>query len=221
MHRLVFVALVILGLEAIPWSAEMSEVPECIAEMVEEIRTHSFDDSLPICSVAAAPWVIRLHRSTIGPMTDGTALGVLHMPQPDNIPQEDRPLPVALLPRSENVWYIGYIYSGEVLPELIQHRYFLWAPGHNRHNWTPDEVDWGDDAARMFRCLAYEGERCITYYPIRNCSIDDPAGSEYMLSVRRQDNIDVIEMLDSFGSVDKLVRLVNEAAWAALCERSE
>jgi hypothetical protein len=219
MIRLTATVLLAFGLAPTPLQAT---VPACVAEMAEAIPTHDFGDTLPICPIAAAPWDIRLHRHTIGQMTDGTALGILHMPQPDDIPYEDRPLPVVLLPRSQNVWSIGYMYRGEVLPERVGQRYFLWAPGNNnRRGFTPDEVDWGDAAARMFRCLTYKEESCITYYPIGNCRIEEAEGTEFMLSVRRQDSMDVIDMLDTFEPADKLARVATEAARAALCERYE
>lgn len=187
--------------------------------MAKVIRANTFDHDFTVCPTASAPWTIPFFSSYVGAMTDGTTLGVFHMPQPDNIPMEDRPLPVVLIPKSQHVWNVGYMYNGQVLPESNL-RGFIWAPGNNRSGWAPDEVNWGADAARLFRCFAYKGkERCVTYHPIRNCEVTG-GGKEvgFFVQVRRQEDLAVLAMLDTFGPADDLASIAAKAALEAVCK---
>jgi hypothetical protein len=138
MLRLTIFAWLVFSLSSMPLYAEQ---PTCVMDMAEAIRNNNFDASQPICPEDATPWRIKLHENPIGRMTDGTALGVLHMPRPDFIPAGDWPRPIVLIPRSEHVWYVGYMYKGEVLPEIVEHRQFLWTPGDSRNARELDNVN--------------------------------------------------------------------------------
>ena len=221
MRRDASALLLILLLGPANLHAEGTEFPQCVSEMADAIRAGTQDSSKPICAEELAPWQVTLHRHPAGWLTDGTALGLLHMPQRDDVPQEEWPLPVVLVPRSEHVWYIGSIHNGHILPELVGQRYFLWTPGNSQSGFGPDNVTWGHDAARMFRCLSYNGERCITYYPVRRCSLLDESGPDYVLVVRREDDLDVTKLLDTFGPVDEVARMLSEVAVTAICEGDE
>jgi hypothetical protein len=211
--------IAVFGLISKPAQAE---VPDCLAEMKEVIRANIYEMYFTVCANRSEPWTIMFFRAGHGAMTDGTALRVFHMPQPDMVPVEEWPLPVVLMPKSAHVWYVGYMYKGEVLPEFAGLREFVWAPGNNRSGFRPDGVDWGDDAVRVFRCLALEGqESCVTYYPIRNCDVLNDEETDFFVQAFRDADMDVVKLLDTFGPADDLASLAAEAAWDALCKPGE
>lgn len=193
------------------------ELLPCVAEMADAIRAGTQDGSQLICEEELAPWQATLQHHTVGWMTDGTALGLLHMPQRDDVPQDDWPLPVVLLPRSEHVWYVGSMYKDHILPELVGLRYFLWTPGNSRSGFGPDNVSWGQDSARLFRCLSHDGQSCITYYPVKSCSVEERDEPDSVFVVRRKDDMDPVDLLESFKPADDLLGVLAESAWAAKC----
>jgi hypothetical protein len=101
-----------------------AEVTDCIAEMAKVIRANTFDHDFTVCATESAPWSIKFFKGYIRAMTDGTALRVFHMQQPDKVPVDEWPVPVVLMPKSEHVWHVGYMYKGEALPEGTRLREF-------------------------------------------------------------------------------------------------
>lgn len=217
--RRAVIALAILSFQSPLVSAQ---TPGCVIDIEAQIRQGVFNFEDPFCVEAVAPWTVMLHNriGQVDFLIDGTALGILHMPQRDAVPVEDWPLPVALLPLSDHTWSVTDILDGKVLSSDDPMRYFLWTPGNSRNGWQPNGVDWGDAEARMFRCTRREDqEKCITYYPIPNCLGNDEPYGEIVLSVRRESAIGVAEMLDDYGVTDKIAHAIVRSTWAALCEQ--
>lgn len=217
--RRAVIALAFLNIQA---TLVAAETPECVVELEAQIRLGVFAFSDPFCVEETAPWTVWLHDriGQVGFLIDGTALGILHMPQRDAVPVENWPLPVALLPLSDHTWSVNDILDGKVLSSDDPMRYFLWTPGNSRNGYQPNGVDWGDAEARMFRCTRREDqEKCITYYPIPNCLGNDEPYGEIVLSVRRESAIGVAEMLDDYGVTDKVAHAIVRSTWAALCEQ--
>ena len=185
------------------------------------IHAGTQDGSQLICAEELAPWQATLQQHTVGWMTDGTALGLLHMPQRDDVPQDDWPLPVVLLPRSEHVWSVGSMYKDHILPELAGLSYFLWTPGDSRNGFGPDNVDWGQNSARLFRCLSHDGQSCTTYYPVKSCTGEERDEPDLVFVVRRKDDMGPVGLLESFKPADGLLGVLAEAAREAKCRGDE
>jgi hypothetical protein len=154
-------------------------------------------------------------------MIDGTALGLFHMPQPDIVPEEAQPLSVILTPISPQLWRTEQVFQDQRFPSGSGFHYYIWAPGNNQSGWRPEGVDWANDSARMFRCLEYGGQRCITYYVVRSCEDGGGALPRLVLSVSRQGNLSILDMFSSFELVDDAARRVTDTIWKTTCEERE
>jgi hypothetical protein len=203
------------------WPASLvAETPDCVTTMSKQIIAGTLDSSSPVCPAITNSWEIRLHDriGQVGFLVDGTALGILHLPQRSDVSVEEWPLPVVLLPVSDHVWSINELYRGEVLYTDDPMRFFLWTPGNSRNGYQPNGVDWGDDSARLFRCTAKDSyEKCITYYPIPNCIGDRENYDEVVISARQESSLNAQDLLDTFEHTDEIMRLIAESAWIALC----
>jgi hypothetical protein len=198
----------------------LANTSSCMAEIDNLTLENIFDLVLPSCSEVVAPWEIELHHNiwSVGFLTDGTSLGILHMPQRDTIAPQDRPLPIVLLPLSEHTWSVNELLDGQVLLDEEPIRFFLWTPGNSKSGYEPDGVDWGDAEARLFRCIKEKNEEgCVTHYAIPNCIGNDEKREEIVLSAYRKSTATVVEMLDGFVSTDKIAHAIVESAWASIC----
>lgn len=183
-------------------SSAVADNNECAKELAHSIENGQFYQPLVSCVGGSVGWTFKVMLSSAGPMIDGTALGVFHMPQPDIIPESSRPLPVLISPLSNQVWKVEQVHNGEKYPSGTGFRYYVWAPGNNRSGWKPDGVLWGRDSVRMFRCLAHDGMSCITYYVVPSCSEDGENTRPLVISVSRSAELEPVALFDSFEQAD-------------------
>lgn len=190
----------------------------CLEEINKDTVIDIIDSESSICPESSGAWTIRLHlnKAGSGPLTDGTLLHILHLSQPDFAPDDKKPLPIVLMPLTDQVWAVKQMLDGIILSDPVREQYFIWSPGRNRDATSPYGVNWGDDSALLFRCLPIKGGSCITYYAIPDCyNVGDV---DAFISVRRPATVPINnETLADFAPLDQLSVELRDRVRSALC----
>lgn len=191
----------------------------CLGGVADALQTLEHDRSVDLCPEESGPWLIQLHDGIgkQGFLTNGSALNLFHLPQPDAAAAAGVVLSVVLSPLSDSVWSVGFVPQGELTEQPNPHTHYVWAPGNNaRGPAVQPDIDWGQDEPRFFRCLTYQGFRCITYYAVAPCPVseaEDDGWSALVLSVRRDVEAEGPGILDGYGEIDALAhRLAAEVS---------